>query len=222
MNKNIEQLKKWKELISSFPRYNIVKVKEKILEINKEDNLNKKRAIRKDLINGTLYVVLNFIWNSGFLCLNSSLYDMDDIICSCIEVWIEYLDNGRIYNISTFSDLFSSSFYSKVVFNTINQKFPIAEFTVLSTKDFGDVLHTFVNMKQKNETLKYEDFIKILSEKQRKNIVFNSNILEEEKLKNTYALLNSIYKTINYTNIPINRVSLIQYMLIDSALSLMS
>ena len=211
-------IKKWEEIISKYPRYNITKTKQILDMINNETDLSKRRIMRHDLINGTLYVLHGIILRSGFLCLNSSIFDIDDIMCSCIEIWIKYLDNGKVYNVDTFSDVFSSSFYSEVMLNTINQKFPISEFTVLSTEDFGKIVFLFIREKSINNGISYEEFLEILIKNHRIKKDYKSDINSQEKIRNTYNLLMAIADSINYAKMPISRVNFMKYMMIECAL----
>ncbi len=211
-------IKKWEEIISKYPRYNITKTKQILDMINNETDLSKRRIMRHDLINGTLYVLHGIILRSGFLFLNSSIFDIDDIMCSCIEIWIKYLDNGKVYNVDTFSDVFSSSFYSEVMLNTINQKFPISEFTVLSTEDFGKIVFLFIREKSINNGISYEEFLEILIKNHRIKKDYKSDINSQEKIRNTYNLLMAIADSINYAKMPISRVNFMKYMMIECAL----
>ena len=62
--------------------------------INETDN-NKKIKIRNDIINSTLYAVLNYLKNSNLDILENGSYDMDDIISVTIEFYINEIDNGK-------------------------------------------------------------------------------------------------------------------------------
>lgn len=104
-------LENWKRKVSIFEKLSLNDAKMLYKEIVTETNVEEKNKKRERLINGTLYVIINHIENNGFLNLNSNSYDMDDIINSFIERWIDFLDQGRLINIDSFNKIFTSNFY---------------------------------------------------------------------------------------------------------------
>lgn len=110
----MKELENWYDQISNFERLKLEKAKELYIKaINEKDELIKKEYMER-LITGTLYVVYNFIKKQGFNILKSSSYDMNDIINTFNEVWINMIYNGELLNVDRYSLLFSTTTINKV------------------------------------------------------------------------------------------------------------
>ena len=78
------------------------------------------------IILGTLYVVFDYIKRNDIEMFYSSSFDMDDIISSFNEVWINKIYNGDLLRVDSFSNIFTASFFSEVYKNLCNdEKVPI-------------------------------------------------------------------------------------------------
>ena len=77
-------------------------------------NVKDKESIRERLITGMLYLIPNFISKSLFPYIRGNNYDMNDIINSCNEELINVIDNGKLLEISYYTQLFDERFYGNV------------------------------------------------------------------------------------------------------------
>lgn len=110
----MKELENWYDQISNFERLKLYEAKELYIKaINEEDSDIKKEYMER-LITGTLYVVYNFIKKQEFDQFISSSYDMNDIINTFNEVWINMIYNGELLKVDRYSLLFSTTTINKV------------------------------------------------------------------------------------------------------------
>ncbi len=110
----MKELENWYNQISNFERLKIEEAKELYIKaINEKDEVIKKEYM-EILITGTLYVVYNYLKKQEFDMFKSSSYDMNDIINSFNEVWINMIYNGELLNVDKYSLLFSTTTINKV------------------------------------------------------------------------------------------------------------
>ena len=128
----MKELENWYNEISNFERLRLEEAKELYIKaINEKDSDTKKEYMER-LITGTLYVVYNFIKKQGFDQFKSSSYDMNDIINSFNEVWINMIYNGELLKVDRYSLLFSSTTINKVYDilhnnqTTLNERFYVS------------------------------------------------------------------------------------------------
>lgn len=126
--------------------------------INETDN-NKKIKIRNDIINSTLYAVLNYLKNSNLDILENGSYDMDDIISATIEFYINEIDNGNLLNISGFSNLFGSTYYTYLSSIFVPQKEDIEISQIIGLDNFGDLMEIFLFLKRNKDEVLFEDYL---------------------------------------------------------------
>ena len=89
----MDKLEMWFERIKNYPQLKLDEAQKLYTEMIKENDNDKKINIRNNLINSTLYVVLNYLKNSDLDILENGSYDMDDIVSSTIEYYINEIDN---------------------------------------------------------------------------------------------------------------------------------
>ncbi len=114
MKENIEILNEWHNSILNFKKLSFAEAKQLITKIEEENDAVEKEKLREKLITGTLYVIDDFI-NKNFLwyfCGTS--YDMNDVISSCCEIWINRLDDGQLLKKQSFFQIFNSNFYKEL------------------------------------------------------------------------------------------------------------
>lgn len=126
--------------------------------INETDN-NKKIKIRNDIINSTLYAVLNYLKNSNLDILENGSYDMDDIISATIEFYINEIDNGNLLNISGFSNLFGSTYYTYLSSIFVPQKEDIEISQIIGLDNFGDLMEIFLFLKRNKDEVSFEEYL---------------------------------------------------------------
>jgi len=191
MKNNI--LEEWGKSISQFEKLNIKQAQELYREYTEEKDENKKQLIRNRLIEGTLHVVYNFLKNSGFECLSSNVYDMDDIINSCCESFIKSIDLGKLLTVNNFSFLFLSMFYTNFSNSLIENKYFIGENIDLDSFDFFDIFINFIKIKNRGYDISYKQFV-ILVKELSKIYMLPLNI-NEENINKIYNLFNNIYNS---------------------------
>ena len=87
------KLRHWYEEIKDYDKLSLKEVK-KLNKLMLESSGSKKEEIREKLIFGTMHVICSFICMSGLSSVRTPLFDIEDVISSSIEAWIEMLDEG--------------------------------------------------------------------------------------------------------------------------------
>lgn len=224
MNQNKTILFEWGKNIENLPKTDFNSAKNLYLDYLKENDINKKRKIREQIIIGALYVVYNHLSRNNFDTLISGFYDMNDIISSTVEYLIYVIDNGELLNYDRFSCIFNTNtYYSFLTNELIEQKYPIGEETILTTDNFSKILNEIILVINKKGELLYDEFIKLFISKGYMNIkdiwLYCGNDISK-----TYILFMTIIRIINENNVTLSETKIDQfkYLLINSALELLS
>ena len=188
---NKKLLLDYKNYILNLPKLNFESAKELYEQIKLETDINVKENKMKKLIEGTLYIVCEFIEKSNFIYLISSDYDMDDIISLCNEVWIEKIKSGILDRASAYNSILSSTFINALNFKICEFNISIHENTILNSNNFGSVFSKCFDL-YKNGFFDLESFNKILED----NEIYKPLIKEEQGyVALTYELILSIFET---------------------------
>ncbi len=144
--KNEEILNNWYDSIKEYPKLSFKEAKELSEKINNTNFANQKIELRQSLILGTLHVVYVYLKNQNLDLYQSKSYDMNDIINSAIETWINIIDSNGLLNQENYFGLFNNGFDQMIVNrlgisnNEINEKLSIddkvvkkMEYTVTDT-----------------------------------------------------------------------------------------
>lgn len=117
------QLNAWYNQIKDYERLNIDEARDLCQKMLGSEGEIRERY-RNKLILGTLYLVYNFVCDSGLTAIKASYFDTDDIISISTEVWIELMDSGILLgeNIKYFSFLFSATFYRKIIHQLVGEQ----------------------------------------------------------------------------------------------------
>ncbi len=159
MGNNLEILNEWNVAFSNYKTFKFKEAQELYLRlINMADN-NLKRQYMQELIMGTLYVVSNFIKTNGLLYLNSSSYDMNDIISVCNEIWMNKINSGKLLEVNSYKEMFNSDFYNQLCDGLGITKYSILENTILDINTFVDLLMDYIKLKEKDI---YFDYLKLI------------------------------------------------------------
>lgn len=162
MNQNIEKLNNWYESISQLEKLTYSDVLELLDKYKKEENINTKEEIRESLILGTLYVVYEHLINSYFISFKDNSYDMDDIINSFVETWINTLFSNKVYEVPRFSRFFGINFYSQVVEKLKIPRHKISYYTSLDINSMPEVFIEFCKYMEE-DSFDYNKFIQKLA-----------------------------------------------------------
>lgn len=210
--KNKEVLKCWYDKISHFEKLRLNEAKKLFIEIQKEKNLVLKKQKRERLINGTLYVVINYLLNNGFEFLNNTAYDMNDIINTCNEIWISIIDDGSLLKIKNYSILFNKGFYSKLTSKLSLKTSEI--YNDFSFSEFGlsEILNKYIKLREENNLDALNNLMEIYKNDYDKRQIFQ--------------LLDSIYLSCKIENIKVEiseaKIEKLIYILIENGLKIMN
>lgn len=155
----MEKLELWFERINIYDKLKLKEAQDLYIEMINETDDNKKRTIRNNIINSTLYAVLNYLKNSNLDILENGSYDMDDIISVTIEFYINEIDNGNLLNISGFSNLFGSTYYTYLSSIFVTQKEDIEISQIIGLDNFGDLMEIFLFLKRNKDEVLFEEYL---------------------------------------------------------------
>lgn len=108
-----EKLEKWYSQISMCDKLTITEAQELYKKVLNTQNEELKKLYMDRLILGTLYVVYKHIKNGKFDIFSSSSYDIDDIISTFTQIWIQKIKDGELLKHDRYIDMFSTSFYNE-------------------------------------------------------------------------------------------------------------
>ena len=162
MGENIKIIEEWENNISIFPKLNLDEARVLYQKAKIETDNQKIELIKREVIQGTLYVVLNFIKNNGLANLNSSIYDINDIISVCNEIWIRKINSDSFLKIKKFNEIFDGEFYNLLNDGLGITKYSIAENTILTVDTFIELLIEYGKLKRINPNITYNEFLKYM------------------------------------------------------------
>jgi hypothetical protein len=200
---NSEILNNWHKSISIYPKLSIIDAKKLLLQIREEQNKILKKEKRDYLICGTLYVIYDFIKYNAFLLLNNSTYDIDDIISTTCEIWIDYLDKEILLEKNSFKEIFNSTFYKLLSDKIVIEKFIIGEELFGNINSFKDLFNIYINLIQKNGEFDINKFIEEIDNSRNLDFLrfvgirYHENYIDYFKLYKTLDLFEYIYISMN-------------------------
>lgn len=192
--KGISKLDKWYQEISSIEKLKIDEAKELYKKVKISSDVNTKKIFMDKIILGTLYVVYDYIKRNDIEMFYSSSFDMEDIISSFNEVWINKIYNGDLLRVDSFSNIFTTSFFSEVYKNLCNDEIVIKEQFGIPIECLTDLLSIYIYLKNSGKDFNKNDFI---SKYMEYNRWFGYSNLD---IENVIPLFDKIYKNLNVNN----------------------
>lgn len=206
MEENIKILNMWNEKVKTLGKLKLKEAQELFIEMKKESNIKEKELKRKKLIEDTLYVPLNFINKNKVYFTNTISYDMNDVISTIYEIWIELID----------AEIFVSI-----------DKLPIAKYSfervvVLNTTNFAEILINYIKLKEITPEVTYNKYLDFIKKELNKNKDFFKYFPGYYCLYSIYTLLEAI--TNKLTEVDSSKLSKVKidklkYLLIDRGLT---
>ena len=157
--KSIDKLEKWHKEISSIEQLRIEEVKDLYEKVIMCNDINLKKIYMDKIILGTLYVVYDYIKKNDIEMFCSSSFDMDDIISSFNEVWINKIYNGDLLKVDSFSNVFTTAFFSEVYKNLCNDEIRVKEQFGVSTECLIDLLSIYIHLKNSGKDFNHNSLI---------------------------------------------------------------
>lgn len=224
MEENIEILNMWNEKVKALGKLKLKEAQELFIEMKKESNIKEKEIKRKKLIEDTLYVPLNFINKNKVYFTNTISYNMNDVISTIYEIWIELIDAEIFVSIDKYSNIFN---YNSLFYTKLLDKLPIAKYSfervvVLNTTNFAEILINYIKLKEITPEVTYNKYLDFIKKELNKNKDFFKYFPGYYCLYNIYTLLEAI--TNKLTEVDSSKLSKVKidklkYLLIDRGLT---
>lgn len=195
------------------------------LKFNEAQELYKKALISRNdelrkmymdkVILGTLYVLYNYISRNELLIFSSSSYDMNDIISSFVEVWIEKIYDGELLNADSYSSIINRKFCNEVYQKLVDTKLIVNETFGISTDLFASLLYNFIRLKNKELEFTLNDLIYLVTKDKEEYdcLIKKCNFRIMSLLENIYNKLNCNKN--NGLDISINKINNFLRLFID-------
>lgn len=186
----MSKLDLWYEKIKNNQTLTLPEVKVILNLANQMPDPKKKDIYINEVINGTLYVLYNYLKNNDFEMFNSQSYDMDDLINSFLEVWIEDIKSGRILKVSHFSYLINRPFLKRVI-KSLGVNDDILNYDIgIDNKSFIAIFKNYLALKNKFNDVSFNELLESLKNNQELfNLLKNNQSL--------YLIICAIYKRLN-------------------------
>lgn len=162
-NKKKNMLNEWEEQIKAFPRLNIEDARKIYLEaLNTSDEFEKK-ALLNEVIQGTLYVVANFIKSNKLKNIRSVGYDIEDIINTCNELWIKAIYKGELLEVDAFSKILDTTFCFRLSDSLKEADLEMIDLTFFTAPAFVSVLYDFIEYEKQYGSVSFKEFCKLIA-----------------------------------------------------------
>ena len=226
MEENIKILNMWNEKVKALGKLKLKEAQELFIEMKKESNIKEKELKRKKLIEDTLYVPLNFINKNKVYFTNTISYDMNDVISTIYEIWIELIDAEILLSIDKYSNIFN---YNSLFYTKLLDKLPIAKYSfervvVLNTTNFAEILINYIKLKEITPEVTYNKYLVFIKKelKLNKNEDFFKYFSGYYCLYSIYTLLETITNTlteVDSSKLSKTKIDKLKYLLIDRGLT---
>lgn len=224
MEENIKILNMWNEKVKTLGKLKLKEAQELFIEMKKESNIKEKELKRKKLIEDTLYVPLNFINKNKVYFTNTISYDMNDVISTIYEIWIELIDAEILVSIDKYSNIFN---YNSLFYTKLLDKLPIAKYSfervvVLNTTNFAEILINYIKLKEITPEVTYNKYLDFIKKELNKNKDFFKYFPGYYCLYNIYTLLEAITNKlteVDSSKLSKEKIDKLKYLLIDSGLT---
>ena len=214
----MKKLEMWYQRINNYKRINLNEAQKLYIQMINTTDYEEKIKIRNDIINSTLYIILNFIKKSQLEILENGSYDIDDIISSTIEYYINEIDKGKLLKINSFHSLFGSAYYTYLTSILVPQK----ENLDMAVEKFGDFIEVFLKLKKNKDDISYKEYLEALK-KTRLGYRIDTYYFKslDRYLFELYNIFNQVYSKVDFDdeNIPSKtRLTFMRFLLIDISL----
>lgn len=224
MEENIKILNMWNEKVKALGKLKLKEAQELFIEMKKESNIKEKEIKRKKLIEDTLYVPLNFINKNKVYFTNTESYDMNDVISTIYEIWIELIDAEILVSIDKYSNIFN---YNSLFYTKLLDKLPIAKYSfervvVLNTTNFAEILINYIKLKEITPEVTYNKYLDFIKKELNKNEGFFKYFSGYYCLYSIYTLLEAITNTlteVDSSKLSKAKIDKLKYLLIDRGLT---
>lgn len=224
MEENIKILNMWNEKVKALGKLKLKEAQELFIEMKKESNIKEKELKRKKLIEDTLYVPLNFINKNKVYFTNTESYDMNDVISTIYEIWIELIDAEILVSIDKYSNIFN---YNSLFYTKLLDKLPIAKYSfervvVLNTTNFAEILINYIKLKEITPEVTYNKYLDFIKKELNKNKDFFKYFTGYYCLYSIYTLLEAITNKlteVDSSKLSKEKIDKLKYLLIDSGLT---
>lgn len=200
-----QKLRFWHEEIKNYEQLSIKDAK-KLNRMMLENSGDTRSEYRERLILGTLYLVYYFVCNSGYTAINATDFDIDDIMNTSIEIWINMLDNGVLINNNTkdFTHLFLKEFYVRINTkllgkNRIKYFWHERSYEQLAGFNFGKILDKYIDCIKTSMIFDEKDCYDCIIECL-KQVGMLENLSSKE-IYQIYLVFYNITKNLNITDI---------------------
>lgn len=232
----MEKLETLYKAIPKKENYSFKKLKDYLIEMKNEKNNDIKKVKRNYIIENTLYFVYQFIKKNTLYIVSTNTYDIDDVINSCCEIWIELIDSDFIINsekICLVENKMLQELTNKLAINKENvNDFINSQFKVGIT-EIDSLLYNFLREKKIKSSYNYKDFLQFL-EKELNHYYKNDNNnyynLKKHKqydnfrFNGIYTILYNIYNSLDYDNIDLSKINktkikILKYLFINKGIN---
>ena len=149
----MEELERWGKIISSFDRLSIKEGRELYKKAIITDDEASKNELINNIVQGTLYVVYNYIKRNNLDLLCSEKIDMNDIISAFNEVWIKKIKEGELLKVDNYSYILDFTFLSEVYSQLCGENITVIENLVFLHIILWIFYQDILNVKEKKKIL---------------------------------------------------------------------
>lgn len=145
----MNKIEKWEKQLENIKKLSFSEAQKLYKKIVDMDDENEKKQAMNQLILGTLYVVPRYVKQDELLLSETSSYDLDDVINTMNEVWIEKVYNGDLLRVQGFSGLFQNkNSYSDKLVGSQKRTFLLNDFSNEALVKLFDVYVKFIKEKK--------------------------------------------------------------------------
>lgn len=159
---SVEILKRYKEEISKYDKLSISEAQELYKKAMSTNDENLKQLYMDKIILGTLYVVYNYIDKIDIFRLLESKYDIEDIISSFTETWIDRIKSGALLRTDQLSHIYSGKFINDVYDKLGESEFSVLGLFHLKQNDFVEVLSNYIELRNRYGEITQSNLISLL------------------------------------------------------------
>lgn len=191
-NMHTMKLENWYSQFNSNERLTLNQTQELIKLMNCTNDKEVKKQYRDRIFCGTIYVLYTVLKSGDFCLLNSSKYDMDDIISASSEIWLNFINDGLFLDVKHYSEMFTNGFYGHLTDALISRQ-SIYDDVSVGIHSFKDLFREYLELKYEKADCTINDFAERLQDL----YLLGNNPYSITYL---YNLLENLYDSMNLAN----------------------
>ena len=161
MTKNEKVLDAWFAVFKDYKRLTLKEAQELYLKMKMVENEAEKKAIKEELLFGTMYVLYNQLKSSSILYFQTRGMDVEDVIQFSLELWMHFIWSDKILGISFYSYYFHQTFYNDLHISLYSEKLSCFDFFACHNEHIIKLFTKYIALRKEKLPFDFQEFQRV-------------------------------------------------------------